>query len=267
MGNNVTLAIRLFAILNSESRNSADYVIAKYLIENINDSNITTSSLADKCNVSKSSVSRFCRKAGLNDFFELRAQMFSFSPQKSYKFDNIISESMIDTRKNYISQYIENLLFLQNTMDDLKLNALINDIKNFQNIVVMGNMQSGNTALSLQNNLFITGKVIQALTNPSEQLSYFQTCSKDDLVIIFSVSGNFLDNLFVNHLDFDFVNKPKIYLITCNPNIKTKKFIDVLYNCKNGFGLSAGNSSLDFIEKMITISYYHLTQNKNSLDF
>ena len=67
------LPILLLAQLSASSPNSTNSQIASYILnhlEEVRDSSIRD--LASKCYVSLSSISRFCRDMGLNDFAELR---------------------------------------------------------------------------------------------------------------------------------------------------------------------------------------------------
>lgn len=67
------LVIILLSTINSEPKDSNNYKIAKFLIENIrNLEDFSISELAKTCYVSNSSVSRFCREIGLNDFNSLK---------------------------------------------------------------------------------------------------------------------------------------------------------------------------------------------------
>lgn len=111
---NVTLAIRLFSVINTELPASIDYQIAKYLLENIQIIDISsTTSLAEQCNVSKASISRFCKKIGLNDFFELRAQIFNFKRDASRKLRTSFKGSLPEIRRSFLDDAIVKLTIMR----------------------------------------------------------------------------------------------------------------------------------------------------------
>ena len=64
------IRIQLLNVINRESSDSMNFIIAQYILENLDRRKvITTKELADNCNVSKSSISRFCRKIGYEGFY------------------------------------------------------------------------------------------------------------------------------------------------------------------------------------------------------
>lgn len=254
--NNATLAIRLFSVINTEASASVEYQIAKYVLEHIQDMDISsTSSLAAQCNVSKASVSRFCQQIGLNDFFELRAEIFNFKKELVRKMNFDFSGTPAEMRRSFLNDTIVKLTILRDCLEDGKIDELVRDLKSGRPVTAMGHMQSGNTALNMQHNLFVADKIIMALTKSTAQVEYFHKATADDVAVIFSVSGDFMENLFYGAPHFAPHAKPKIYLFTANTNLGKKPYADVIYNCRSGYELSGGNASLDVMQQLITLSY------------
>lgn len=255
---NITLIIHLFAVINTELPGSTNYQIAEYLLKNIQALDISsTASLAKQCNVSKASISRFCKSIGFNDFFEVKAQALYYK-RSSNKLNFSFHGMPSDIRTCFLDDTIKKIAAIRDTLENEKIDELTDDLLSGRSITAMGRMQSGNTALNLQHNLFETsGKIIQSLTRIPSIIEYFHTASSDDIAIIFSVSGDFLDDIFYGTPYFIPKKKPKIYLITANPDIDNKSYVDVIYNCKSGYTLSGGNASLDIIQQLITLSYYY----------
>ena len=94
------LTIILMSLLGNEDPGSTDYVIADYILKNVESlAKVSTSTLAENCNVSKASISRFCKKIGLEDFFELKYLIKKHLPGKiisqKYAFEgNNVTESL-----------------------------------------------------------------------------------------------------------------------------------------------------------------------------
>ena len=62
------LVIILLSTINTEPKDSNNYKIAKYIIENLHTlEDCTITELSRNCYVSSSSISRFCRDIGLSD--------------------------------------------------------------------------------------------------------------------------------------------------------------------------------------------------------
>lgn len=255
---NITLAIRLFSVINTELPTSTDYQIALYLLENIQLPDILTiAALSEQCSVSKASISRFCRKIGLNDFFELREQIFRFKRETRRKLDMPFCGDILKMRRDFIDDMIAKLTIMRECMEDSKIDALVNDLKSGKTVTAMGHLQSGNTAMNMQYNLFVANKIIKVLTKSTLQTEYFRTANETDVAVIFSVSGDFMENLFYDVPKWNPGKKPKIYLFTANLNLSPKPYADVIYNCKTGFLLSGGNASLEIMQQLITLSYYY----------
>ena len=101
----------LYAVLNASEPDSSDYRIANYLIENIYKmQRFGIQDVADACFVSKSSVSRFCRRIGYADFLSM-SQSIKYVQMRTYKrFDEYLdlpAEKMADAYLDQMSQCIQ----------------------------------------------------------------------------------------------------------------------------------------------------------------
>lgn len=89
-----TLLNRLLIILNDGKESSTYYHIANILLCNYDSiQNMTIKEVADLCFVSKSTISKFTRHIGVDDFIELKASAFYISNKESNNLnynDNII---------------------------------------------------------------------------------------------------------------------------------------------------------------------------------
>ena len=66
----------LLELINNESPESVDYIIARYILDHLTElSGASIQDISDACEVSKSTLSRFCRKAGLEDFQEMKNEL------------------------------------------------------------------------------------------------------------------------------------------------------------------------------------------------
>ena len=74
------LPIVFLSTLASEKKDSTNSQIATYLLNHLDDiKDIGIQEMAKECSVAMSSISRFCKEIGLNDFNELRELLISIS--------------------------------------------------------------------------------------------------------------------------------------------------------------------------------------------
>ena len=72
------LPIVFLSTLASEKKDSTNSQIATYLLNHLDDiKDIGIQEMAKECSVAMSSISRFCKEIGLNDFNELRELLIS----------------------------------------------------------------------------------------------------------------------------------------------------------------------------------------------
>jgi DNA-binding MurR/RpiR family transcriptional regulator len=191
------LIVRLLTILNNERLDSTNYHIAITLLNHYNEiSHLSISEVAKLCNVSKSTISKFARSIGFDDYF-----------------DAIIKD--IEAYKREI---------------DLEaIDRLAKDILHFKNVASFGLLFSESAAFDLQYKLAYNGKFIVTFQSDRKQEEYIEEAEEDTLIIIFSNSGNFLEkqqlragtpkkNVFKN-------TKAKIVVISSNPKVNDYDFV------------------------------------------
>lgn len=234
------LMIILLSTINSEPKDSNNYKIAKFIIENIHDlEDYTLTDLATQCYVSNSSISRFCRDIGLKDFHALKIQIARFAiehqhAKNKYDFKDFKSQSIC---QSYIMSVIDNLKILSQSHIDDDMNQLVKDIYKYKKIAAFGYMQSENVALNLQYDLQTTGKIIFTCIKFIDQVDYINHADEDTLIIIFSESGTYFDRVFQRTKPFkNLKTKPKIYMITSNFHI-TLPYVDgyIRYHSRRDF--------------------------------
>lgn len=70
--------ILLWGIYQTEPSHSVNHMIAETILKNIfSIKNISSGTLASMCNVSKTSITRFCRDMGYESFSELRIDLYT----------------------------------------------------------------------------------------------------------------------------------------------------------------------------------------------
>lgn len=211
------IRIQLLNIINREDYNSMNFIIAKYLLENLErKKTISTKELAQECNVSKSSISRFCRKLGYEDFLELQIAIGSYHSFGDERFSNLKGDSTGELIQSYF-QCIQNTIDRRGQFFDTEaLEALVRDIHDYERVVVMGHVQSAFPAVSLQHYLTILHKFVYCTQDISEEKEMLETFDERGLIIIFSAGGKFIERVLDGMGVMKRKHLPKIYMITCS---------------------------------------------------
>lgn len=214
------IRIQLLNVINKEDRGSMNFIIARYILENLERKRaVSTKELAGECNVSKSSISRFCRKLGYEDFTELQYAIASYNSFVDRRFANLDGDDIGDLTQNYF-QCIEDVSVHFKKLPGMKtLERLIEDIHDYKEVVLMGQVQSSFSAFSLQHNLTLLRKFVYSTQDFNEQKELLETLDDNSLVIIFSAGGRFIERVLDGMSVMKRRHLPKIYMITAS---KTK---------------------------------------------
>lgn len=200
MNNTLTL---LLGVINHSPADSINYRIADYLLHHIGEMNrLSTSYLAEQCHVSKSAVSRFCKSIGLEDFLDLQLM--------------IRSSDYLNDKSSFSYPFVQYADDIKNHIDllaEIQIDQLVKDLQQYHSIYVMGHMQSHLAAYNLQYSLSQIGKFIHCCDHIQEQKDIFLQASAQDLIIIFTASGKFMERLFVRQAQYQRC-QARIYVIS-----------------------------------------------------
>jgi DNA-binding MurR/RpiR family transcriptional regulator len=187
---------------------------------------ISISELARDCNVSNSSISRFCREIGLSDFTELK-ELLSTS-YRTYELASMESHAR-SRMMSYADLSASAIRLVAQTLDLNKVHRLCQDIGRYPNVYLFGLMKAGGVAANLHSDLLMLGKVTNCKLPFEQQISCILEAGSQDLILIFSYTGTYFEySSIYSTLAFS-TNKPRIYMITGNTAKKPDRILyDVL---------------------------------------
>lgn len=195
----------------SEKNGSINNTVAQYILEHqtlVKRMGITE--LAEACHVSPSSISRFCKEIGLDNFAELRqlvqnnTMVFEHTPA----FSN--TEQGLSRTIKTITESIE---LIEKTLDYRKLHQLCEEIERYEKIAAFGLLKAETAAISLQCDLLMQGKQIYTQVSYPQQMEYIESASSEDLILIFSCTGSYFEYQDVRQ-KMEALLRPRIWLIS-----------------------------------------------------
>lgn len=242
MNNTLTL---LLSVKNKEAIDSINYKIADYLLKNLGQLNhMTTSFLASECHVSKSAISRFCRCIGLEDFINLQIMARTPMQDPQEKFHMF-------SKQDGSSSYLESIQKQLTALKDIDVAEVVDDIYKYENIYLMGHMQSSLPAFNLQYDFAPFGKYMNCVDDIVRQKEILNHANQKDLIIVFSSSGHFFKHSFIRDLKF---TQSRIYLISTS-NIRKPSYVykNIIVDIKNQTYTSI--FSMMLLSQFITLKY------------
>lgn len=208
------IRIQLLSILNREPADSMNFIITKFILENIKyQKKISMTEISTACNVSKASISRYCKRLGYEDYFDFQLALATYRSSINDYFysENAEGENFLEGYFNKIHEQINDL---DEGLDQPIMDSLVGLIEKYDNVFLMGQVSSGFAAVSLQDNLTKLGKVVRTSQDFVEQKSLIETLGDDALVIVFSAGGKFFERIAPNSKSMSRLRLPKIYFIT-----------------------------------------------------
>ena len=171
------LPIVFLSTLASEKKDSTNSQIATYLLNHLDDiKDIGIQEMAKECSVAMSSISRFCKEIGLNDFNELRELLIS----TKMNFEQYSSSSKAKNRlEEYSLKVKESITMVEKSIDMQQIDALCKEIQKYQQVGIFGLLKAGAVAFNLQSDLLMLGKQTYSHISYKQQLQYISSTNPD----------------------------------------------------------------------------------------
>lgn len=225
----------LYAILNSSDVDSPDYRIARYLVENIYKlQRFNIQDLADACFVSKSSVSRFCRRIGYEDYQSMSQSIYHVFMRTYKRFDEYMDMDPTAMTNAYLDHTLECVQNVREYATDEVLDEFASLLMRYDKIGVFGQMQSYSVAMTFQFELASLGKHVSSFIMMSDQEDFILESDQNAMAIIISSGGQYFQD-FSRYFDYSSKARPYLVLITNNDRLKKCQPYDKIYivPCQN----------------------------------
>lgn len=182
----------LLGTVASEPPDSLDQRIAQYIMDHLGDAGaISMKNIEQACHVGNASISRFCRRIGLRDFFELRELVADVRFQVSADPEGSFAERMAAHRDDIL----HSLDLVVRSLPEEPIRSLCRDIHDRDRVGVFGMLKSETAALVMQNEMAALGRNLFTVVPHVRQLERIRRAGPEDLVILLSYRGIFFDYL------------------------------------------------------------------------
>ncbi|WP_050641385.1 MULTISPECIES: MurR/RpiR family transcriptional regulator [Clostridia] len=219
------VAYRLINLLNDSEYDSTEAHIAESLLGMIKDiEHMPIDQVADKCHISKSTLSKFVKRLGFEDYKEFRDNARNEKKRAGYHnyeekvpMDRFIEQYGIERFLSVLSGDIEHFL---SGIDRNQIRELAKALHQYKKVAAFGSVYSETVAMDFMYEIAGVGKYIKTNIYDVKQEQYINEADEDTLIIIFSNSGQYIYENGMKPLDQSrsFVRKTKgrIALITSN---------------------------------------------------
>ena len=163
------LPIVFLSTLASEKKDSTNSQIATYLLNHLDDiKDIGIQEMAKECSVAMSSISRFCKEIGLNDFNELKELLIMILFLVSWQYSS--SSKAKNRLEEYSLKVKESITMVEKSIDIQQIDALCKEIQKYQQVGIFGLLKAGAVAFNLQSDLLMLGKQTYSHISYKQQL-------------------------------------------------------------------------------------------------
>lgn len=211
--NNLGLRNSLFNLINQKKYGSTEYSIAFYLLNNFNDfENLNIYRMVDECNVSRSSINRFIKDLGYQNFLDFKNgfKEGGYSVQKK-----ILTERSYPGYINSLTDEIQSMMGdLRNRMNTEEVLKICKEIHESKNVVFLSSSTNAGIVTYFQQEFILLEKLIYSVSDSYSKDTFISSLDESDYILTFSNTGRFA-NATLNVIE---TTKAKSVLITTNRN-------------------------------------------------
>lgn len=219
------VAYRLLNLLNDSEYNSTEFHIAEKLLDMLYEIEyMPIDQVAEKCHISKSTLSKFVKGLGFADYKGFRDSARNEKKRAGYRnyeqkftMEGFVWEAGMES---FIKVLSEDVLKFMDGINIMQIRKLAHAIYAHKKVVALGSVYSETVAIDFMYKLAKEGKYIKTNIDDTKQEMLIRDADEDTLIIIFSNSGQYIYEEEMNPLDksrsWVRKTKGKVALITSN---------------------------------------------------
>ena len=179
----------LLSIMNQNDESNVDCVLAKYLLEHLDEiPRLSIYDLADACYVSRSSIHRFVRSCGYESFREFKKASVDADMHRR-RFIQYTDFTDYPVHLKY--QTMQMMEDVTRIADSEEMSRTIEAIHNSKEVVFLVADDSSSPVRVFQQQMTAVNKIVRVLTSSNTNLSMIDSLTDRDLLVVCSISGNF----------------------------------------------------------------------------
>lgn len=222
--NRMSLLGSLFSVINENNQEDSNYVLAHYFLDNYHQlSELNIFNVAEECYVSRSSVRRFCKSIGYENFVELKKQFKEYDNQYNHYMIHSNRDNYRERLTNEINEMIKEL---DKRMNVDEVEKIVEDIHKSRYVVFLTSDTSTAVVQEFQKSMIFFGKVIKIVSDMYTDKSLISSLDDRDVLFVISSTGTFAKA----SKEYLTENKAKKILITVNREKEFKEWYDKIYH-------------------------------------
>ncbi|MCI8799912.1 MurR/RpiR family transcriptional regulator [Acetatifactor muris] len=259
---------RLLALINQKESFSTEYYIAYSFLQNLfKISSFSIDETAQLCNVSKSTISKFVREIGFDDYTDFKLSAMAARESVNYGWGEDIcryiekfgAESYTDILKADVER-------MKECINMKEIDILAEDLTKYEKVATFGTVYSQTAAMDLQFKLAFHNKIIYTSLSDIVQEKYIANADSDTLIIIFSNSGKYITEyqLLEGHPGKRIFTstKGRIVLITSNKKMEKDTRVDLCIGFDYSSNVQNHPYYFQFITDLIAVKYKQKIEKK-----
>lgn len=259
MPKGISIMSQLLSIVNYGDSKEVNEDIARTILQNYNKiPDLTIFDLADLCFVSSSSITRFIRTIGYNNYKEFKNEIshtLKIDVDYSKKVNMASAEDLQPIYQRYTENVIENIQYTFDNIDYRQLNRVCEMIYQAKEIALFGLEYANYVGIHFQNKMASLNRFIQLGVSDEKQLELAKKLSPNSLVFIISLEGSFF---YRNNEIIDILTEKNCKIIAISM-LTSGKFIDMcdeVLLCNKTNSNTEGRITLMYTIELIIIYYY-----------
>ncbi|AYJ43060.1 MurR/RpiR family transcriptional regulator [Lactiplantibacillus pentosus] len=171
--------------LDTKDPESTNFILSAYLLKNFATiSEVSIYDIAAECNVSRSTIRRFAKQIGFENFAVLKKLIKQYHHPVEQVSDKKYREMLTNSLINIANE-------LDERMDTHEVDVICERIRRAENVYIFTSEPSISSARDFQVNLASKGYISYVITDFSEYNTILNQISHKDYVLTLSVSGMF----------------------------------------------------------------------------
>lgn len=179
----------LLSVLNRNDPNDTDFVLARYLLDNIRRlPELSIYQVADDCFVSRSSVQRFIKTIGFESFTAMKDNV----GEVTQHMQSFVQYTDHSDYRTYIKEQMGLMLENINAMaEEQDLGRIARRIHHARTCMMLSAEDSSGALHTFQQSMVLAGKLTRVVTNAPGNPDSLKKLTDEDMLITCSASGNY----------------------------------------------------------------------------